>query len=79
MKKRKDVILKTLLVGEILSGRGLLKGKGLRTRDTSSRSRVARNNLFVNRYWVVLFESKEDLPQRVQRTQSGGMNGGGGQ
>jgi hypothetical protein len=53
---RKDVILKTLLKDEILGGRGLLKGKDLRKRDATAREMVARNYVFVNRYWEVLFE-----------------------
>jgi hypothetical protein len=69
---RKSVILKTLLNDEVLGGRDLLKGKDLRKREATAQGMVAWYDVFVNRYWKVLFESEEDLPQRAQRTQSGG-------
>jgi hypothetical protein len=53
---RKNVILKALLGGEILSAGGLLKGKELRGREATAQTVVARNYGFVNRYWEVLFE-----------------------
>jgi len=53
---RKSVILKTLLEDGILGGGDLLKGKDLRRREATARRIVARNYVFVNRYWEVLFE-----------------------
>jgi hypothetical protein len=54
---RKSVILKVLSEEGVVGGRGLLKGKDLRTREATAQGMIAWNYVFVNRYWEVLFES----------------------